>query len=174
MTTLKLSEIERATLVFAAERRKLADIVQDLNDRIEKLKKEKLPEIRKAVNATAEKRSTLKTLVESAKDVFVRPRTLIFGGVKVGFQKGRGILDWDDDAQVVKMIKKVCPDQADILIKTVEKPVLSALNKLDTATLRKLGFEVSDTGDQVVIKPTDSGVEKIVKALLKEAEEESD
>lgn len=167
-----ISDIQKATSAFAGERQKLTTMIQQLNDEIERLKKSKLAEIRKAVNATAEKKSVLTGLIEAAKDLFTKPRTLIFHGVKVGFQKGKGSLEWEDDEQVVKLIKKVCPEQVDVLVKTTEKPVKATLLELDTATLKKLGITVEETGDQVVIRPTDSQVDKIVTALLKEAEDQ--
>ncbi len=167
-----LTDIEKATLGYATERRKLADVVQELNDQIEHLKKSKLAEIRKLVNSTAEKKSTLSALIQSTKELFIRPRTVVFHGVKIGLQKGKGKMEWEDDEQVVKMIRKHLPEMADELIKTTEKPIRSALNDLETSDLKKLGITVDDTGDQVLVKPTDSGVDKIVNALLKEAEEE--
>jgi hypothetical protein len=39
--------------------------------------------------------------------------------------------------------------------------------------LKKLGCTVRDTGDEVVIKPVDGDVDKIVRALLKDATEET-
>jgi hypothetical protein len=167
-----LTDIDKATLAYANCRRSLAGKIQELNDKIDALKREALPLIRRHVNYTAETRSELVSLIESNKYLFDRPRTQVFHGVRVGLQKGRGKLEWEDSEQLIKMIRKICPEQVDVLIKTTEKPVASALNQLETATLRKLGLEVSETGDQVVIKPTDSEVDKIVNALLKDAEED--
>lgn len=102
--------------------------------------------------------------------MFDTPRTVVFYGIKVGLQKGKGAIEWDDDAQVVKLIEKHFPEQADVLIKTTKKPVKKALAQLTVAELKKLGIVVEETGDQVVIKSTDSEIDKLVNALLKEDE----
>ena len=41
----------------------------------------------------------------------------------------------------------------------------------DAMTLKRLGVTVSGTGDEVVIRPTDGDVERIVNALLSGVEE---
>ena len=38
------------------------------------------------------------------------------------------------------------------------------------AELKRIGVTVEETGDQIVIKPTDSEVDKLVNALLADAE----
>ena len=97
-------------------------------------------------------------------------------GVKVGFEKGKGRIEWDDDDTVVRLIEKHFPEQADILIKTKKKPAKKALAQLSVAELKKLGVTVEETGDQVVIKSTDSEIDKLVTALLKgdEIDEEAE
>jgi hypothetical protein len=74
---------------------------------------------------------------------------------------------------VVARIKKHLPEQADVLIKLKETPVKDALAQLSAAELKKLGVTVSEAGDQVVVKPVDSEVDKMVDALMKEAGEEA-
>ncbi len=74
---------------------------------------------------------------------------------------------------MVARIKKHLPEQADVLIKLKETPVKDALAQLSAAELKKLGVTVSEAGDQVVVKPVDSEVDKMVDALMKEAGEEA-
>jgi hypothetical protein len=168
-----LSEIEALTKDFSDARNVLVERVQNLNDEIEAAKRRLLPGIKKAVAAVSQKRSVLHSAVEDSADLFVKPRTVVFHGIKVGFQKGKGAIEWDDDAQVVKLIRKHFPDQFDTLVKTTEKPVKGALENLSVQELKWLGVSVSETGDQVVIKATDSSVDKLVKALLKAEEAET-
>jgi hypothetical protein len=87
----------------------------------------------------------------------------------LGYQKGKGKIDWEDPDQVVRLIKKHFPEQADVLIATSEKPVKEALNGLSAAELKKIGVSVVEGGEVIFIKPTDSAVDKMVDALLKEA-----
>ena len=53
----------------------------------------------------------------------------------------------------------------------MESPDKKMLAELPVNELKKLGCTVADTGDVVVIKPTDSEIEKAVAALLKDAVE---
>lgn len=170
-----LAEIESRTKRYADARGALLQIVQHLNDTIEALKRTHLPEIKRLVGRTAEREAELRFAIETAPELFERPRTQIFHGVKVGFRKGSGGIDWEDDDQVVALIEKhFAEDEAALLIKTTKKPIAKALEDLEVATLKKLGCTVESTGDVVVIKPTDTAVDKIVNALLKDAVEEAE
>uniref|UniRef100_UPI00248EC44C hypothetical protein n=1 Tax=Thalassobaculum salexigens TaxID=455360 RepID=UPI00248EC44C len=75
-------------------------------------------------------------------------------------------------AKVVELIIKHLPEQTESLIKVTETPVKSALANLPTADLKRIGVTVTQTGDQVYIAPTDSEIDKLVDALVKEAAED--
>lgn len=172
MATLK--EIETAAKRYADAREMLADRVCVLESAIDKAKREHMPTIRKFVAISANAKAALQALVETSAHLFEKPKTQILSGVKVGWVKAKGSIDWDDDAQVVKLIKKHLPDQADTLIKTTETPVKAALANLPAAELKKLGVTVVETGDRAIVKPVDSEIDKLVDALLKEAEAKED
>ncbi|MEN6375350.1 MAG: host-nuclease inhibitor Gam family protein [Smithella sp.] len=165
---MNLGEIEILTKEFAATREILAERVRKIEDIIAKVRKHRLPGIKSAVNTVIEKQAALKAALEEGRSLFVRPKTMIMHGIKVGFQKAKGKISWADDDQVVKLIKKHLPDQADVLIKTTEKPIKDALANLSAADLKRIGVTVDDTTDQVVIKSTDSEIDKFVEALLKD------
>jgi len=166
-----LGEIERLTKGFAEGRNELSARVRALEEEIQAVKKRHISGIKKVVALVMERQHALKAALEESRDLFVKPKTKILHGIKIGFQKAKGRISWTDDEQVVKLIKKHFPDQQDILIKTVEKPVKDALQQLTAAELKKLGVTVEETGDQVFIKSTDSEVDKFVDALLKDDEE---
>lgn len=164
-----LNDIERSAKKYADARDHLAGIVAAMNEGIEAIKRDHMKRLKKAVADAAEHHDALKALIEKAPGCFVRPRSVIFHGIKLGFQKGKGKIEWDDADQVVRLIKKHFPEQADVLITTSEKPVKEALNGLTAAELKKIGISVTEGGDAVFIKPADSAVDKIVDALLKDA-----
>jgi len=170
MTTL--NEIEARAKLYAEARERLAGIVADLNAGIEALKRQAMPELKRAIGRAGTHHDQLRRLLENAPDLFVRPRSVVFHGIKLGFQKGKGTIAWDDADQVVRLIKKHFPEQADVLIVTAERPAKDALNNLTVAELKKLGIRVIEGGDAIFIRPTDSAVDKMVDALLKEATEE--
>jgi len=161
-------EIEKLTKAFSDARQLLAERVGALEDELQTIKRRRLPGIKSAVNSVMEKQAELKAAIEDSSVLFVKPRTFILFGIKIGFQKAKGKISWSDDAQVIKLIKKLLPEQADVLIKTTEKPVKDALLNLPAADLKKIGCTVNETGDQVVIKSTDSEIDKFVETLMKE------
>ena len=167
---MDLSDIEKLTQEFQAARTILKGLVEALESDIAMIKKRALPGIRKLAEKTAEKHRLLKEAIEASLELFQRPKTVIFHGVRVGFMKGKGEITWEDTAQVLKLIKKNFPDQVDLLIKVTETPVKVTLAGLSVSDLKKLGVTVTETDDQVVIKPTDSEIDKIVNAILKEDE----
>lgn len=172
MTTI--NDIERRTKLLADARAALADIVTQLNDGIEALKRDHMRALKAAVARVAERHEELKALIEEAPDLFVKPRTVVFHGIKIGYQKGTGKLEFDDPDRVVALIKKHFPEQAEALILTTERPAKEALEQMSAADLKKLSIVVEGTADRVVIKHTDSTVDKLVKALIKGATEDTE
>lgn len=170
MTTLV--DIELRAKRYAEAREHLAGIVAALNAGIEALKRDHMKRLKKAVADAAERHDALKALIEETPDLFVKPRTVVFHGIKLGYQKGKGKIEWDDADQVVRLIKKYFPAQADVLVATSERPAREALAQLTAVELKKLGISVTDGGDAVFIRPADSAVDKMVDALLKDATEE--
>ena len=165
---MSLAEIETRTKTYAEARTALREKMDSLESELAAVKKRHIGGIKRAAEQAAERLVQLRALVEEQPELFVKPRTLVMNGIKVGFQKNKGTLDWEDDEQVVKLIRKHFPEQVDALVKTTESPIASALANLSAAELKKLGVEVTETGDEVVIKATDSDIDKLVNALLKD------
>lgn len=172
MTTL--TDIEARAKLYADARESLAAIVSNLNAGIEALKRKSMPDIKRAIGRASTHHDVLRTLIQSAPELFVKPKSRTLNGIKLGYQKGKGKIEWDDPDQVVRLIKKYFPEQADVLIATTEKPVKDALNGLTAAELKKLGVSVVEGGDAIFIKPADSAVDKLVDALLKAATEDEE
>ena len=169
-----IEKIEKLTKDYADARERLAGTVATLEGKMESLKRQYLPAIKVQVRKAIERQATLKEAIGGSPALFKRPRTVIMHGIRVGMEKGKGKIEWDDDDNVVRLIKKHFPEQAEVLIKKKEKPLKKALATLSAADLKKIGIMVEETGDQIVIRPVDSGVEKIVAALLKDESEEAE
>lgn len=171
--TVTMEQISEVAHRYQMARGGLTELIGSLQQELEDIRAEFLPAIKKAVAIAAAHESQLRELIEAAPQLFERPRTQIFFDVKVGFRKGAGGIDWDNDAKVVERIREHFPKaQAELLIKTTEKPIAKAIQDLDVADIRKIGCRVEATGDVVVIKPLDGEVEKLVDALLKDAAKE--
>lgn len=166
-----LEPIELATKSFAKERSKLADIVGDLNDEIIKLNKKALPAIKAAVNATKEAEAKLIALIEANKALFIKPKSVVMHGIKVGFRKQTGSIEISDEENTIKLIRKHFPEKADVLIVQKESVSKDALSHIKVDELKKIGCKVIADTDMPLIKATDSHVDKLVSALLKADEE---
>jgi phage host-nuclease inhibitor protein Gam len=168
-----LADIEAATKRYADARAALSEIVGELNAEIEAAKRRRLAAIKRFVATCAERQAALAALIEAAPALFAKPRTHVFHGVKVGFQKGKGGIEFDDADDVVARIHRLYPDAHDLerLIRVKETPNKEALAELPAAELKRLGCAIVAAGDQVVIKPVDGEVDRIVNALLKDATE---
>ncbi len=167
-----LTEIDARAKRYAQARERVIAIITDLNKAMELLKNSELPKLRRAIASAAEHHDALKAMIAEAPELFAKPKTITAHGIRYGFAKGKGKIEWADADRVVALIKKHYPEQADTLIATEETPVKAALNNLPASALRKLEINVIDAGEAVFIKPVDSAVDKLVAALLKEATKE--
>ena len=166
-----MEHIEQLTQAYAARRDELAGVVEDVQHRIEDIKRRAMPRIKQAVRDTAEAKDALQAAIEAHPDLWNgKRRTVVIAGVRVGMMKGSGKIVWDDAAHVVKLIRRQFPDRAESMIRVREEPIRKALGELSVSELRKIGCTVEDSDDQVVIKPTDSAVDKLVNALMADAE----
>ena len=167
----QITDIEQRAKAYSEARASVAAIVTDLHDGIEAIKRQHMGSLKRAINRMAEKHDQLKALIDGNPALFTKPRTVVFHGVKVGYQKAKGSITFTDPERVIKLIRKHFPEQFDVLVNTTEKPVKDALAQLTVDDLKKIGCSVVDAGDAIVIKPTDSEVDKLVDALLKGATE---
>lgn len=170
MTTM--NEIEAACKAARQARDTLGQSATMLHEAIEALKRKHLPALKRHVAKVADADAQLMALLQAAPGLFVRPRSLVFHGIKVGYKKGAGKIEIADADKVVALIEKHFPEQFDLLVKTTRKPIKKALQELSGADLKKLGIKVEDTGDVVFITDATDAVDKLVAALIKGEEEE--
>lgn len=170
MTTL--DELGARARLLAERREHLRKMVAALTRGLEALKDDHMPGIRTAIGEASDAWERLRELVEANPQLFKKPRTVSMHGIKFGFEKGKGGLEIADPDKTVKLIRKHLPEQAEVLIATREVPAKDALAQLPADQLKKLGVNLKGSDDQVVIRPADAEVDKLVKALVKASVEE--
>ncbi|WP_447978114.1 host-nuclease inhibitor Gam family protein [Candidatus Nitrospira bockiana] len=173
---MTLQDIEQLAKKYADARGLLSERVQDCQAEMEAVKRQALPGIKGALARAVVAHAQLVSAVEQHPELFEKPKTQIFHNIKVGYRKGKGKLEWEDDDVLVARIEKRFADQPELieqLIIVKKKPSKAGLEELDAAELRRLGVTVEDAGDQVQVKPVDGAVEKLVNALLKDALDEA-
>lgn len=165
-----LGEIELLTKDYSDSYKKLSGKVQELEDELEAVKRKHIRYIKDFANEALERKSRLSSAIDESRDLFQKPKSIVIHGMKVGLQKGKGKIIIPDEEKTILLIRKNLSEQADSLIKTEEKIIKPALENLSAGDLKKAGLNLVESTDYVLIKPTESDVDKIVTALLREGE----
>lgn len=131
---------------------------------------------RPMLDATAEDQAAahraLADLLDSAPHLFAKtPRSLIVNGVKVGYRKAEDSLDWDADDVVIKRIRALAAEHADVCIRTTEAIVVDALAQLPQAKLSTLGVRRIPGVDNPFITIGLSEVDALVKTIIASAQQ---
>lgn len=163
-----LGDIEKLTQEYSETTKTLSTVVKELQVKVHLVKRGYLEKISELAKEAAEKRVLLNDAILESSGLFVKPRTLVISGVKVGFQKKKGKIIIINTAATVKRIKEKLADKADVLLKTDEKVVKAGLNNLSAGDLKKIGVEITADADEVLIKSSDDDIEKFVDALIDE------
>ncbi len=165
-----LNEIDALAKHLAQARELLSRRVTTLQEQLEATKRRFIPGIKAAVEAVKEAESKLEVAVKAAPPAtFADPRTIVVHGIRVGYMKAKGKIEFDDEKSVIKRIREHFPKaKADVLIKVTEKLQKKALGNLSVDDLRKIGCTVTTAGDGVYIKAVSDTVDKLVEALLNE------
>lgn len=171
MATMK--EIEPLAEKFNAVREALAGVLMAHEEEKRELAKKYLARIKKLVGDARTAREALANAITESPDLFEKPRTRTLQGVKFGFQKGKGTIEWDAEDAVIKRIRAQLPkDQAELLIRIRESVHKPAVYDLAASDLKRLGIRVVGDGDEVVIKDAAGELDKLVEALMKDDAEE--
>lgn len=173
MSEISMSHIEAKAKQLALAREKLSELAGELQAGIDALTRSAMKDLKRAVNAAQEHQNALLALVEASPSLFTKPKSVVFHGVKIGYQKAKGKIEFDDAEAVIRLIKKHFPEQADVLISTKEAPAKEALANLAAADLKRLGVHVTEAGEVVFVKFTDTAVDKMVDALFSKAAAEA-
>lgn len=166
---VSMSDIEAKAKQLALAREKLSELASELQAGIDALTRNAMKDLKRAVNAAQEHQQALLILVEQSPELFTKPKSVVFHGVKIGYQKSKGKIEFDDAEAVIRLIRKHFPDQADVLILTKETPAREALANLAAADLKRLGVHITEAGEVVFVKFTDTAVDKLVDTLFSKA-----
>lgn len=131
---------------------------------------------RAGIDAAAEEeaaaKAELQTMIDAAPHLFKRPRSMTVDCVKTGYRKADDSLDWDDEANVITRIRAI-PELAPlaaVLIRTAESLNIAALTELTGEQRRWIGVRRTDGVDQSFISFGDSAADKLMKAILTDAQ----
>lgn len=166
-----LLAIEQLARKFADAHGALAGEADALETDIRDLKLRRMARLRAAARRTVAARGELVAAIAEHPELFKKPKTREFFGVRLGFMKRKGTIAFRDADALVAAIKKQLPDSAANLIQTKETPIKAALAQLSGAVLKRLGVSVQDDTDEPFVKVADGDVLKQVTAWLDSVEQ---
>ena len=108
----------------------------------------------------------LKQAIEASPQLFERPRTHSWHGVRVGLVKQKGQVIAADEARTIALIERHYPEQAPSAVKTTKRLVKEALREWTSVMLKRCGLAIGAATDKVLIRPVDSQLDKEVKRWL--------
>jgi len=170
---MTLLEIEKTTREYAAAEDALEEKALELREAIERLKREHMPAIKRALERAGETHTLLFHTIEDNPELFQRPKSRLVAGVVIGFRKQRDTLEWAGDEQLAEAIEKQLPALYPSLVEVKRKPVRDALKLLQPEQLQALGVAYDRGRDKVIIESANSEIEKWIRAIAAEAEREA-
>lgn len=127
--------------------------------------------VREALAASLDAEAALKAAVEqSPPELWRKSRTRTVHGVKFGWQKQRGRVEFDDEAKVIERMRRLLPpDQLALLVRVKEAVHKPGVYDLTVADLKRLGIRISDDCDEVVVKDLKPELERALDQVLASA-----
>jgi hypothetical protein len=172
MTTIPaatLDHLDRLAKAYADAREQLTLRANACNAEMRALFERCARGVKRSAADCAGLQAALVAAIQNHPELFDSPRTRTLHGIKIGYQKGKGRIEWESDEKVLAAIAKNYPAEvAETLILTKRTPAAAALAQLPAADLRRLGVTVTDAGDFVIVKAADGEIDKLVAKILKE------
>lgn len=163
-----LGEIEIQTKKYSDVSSQLASMVDTMEGEITKVKKKYLEKIIPLAETVSIEKAILEDDIKKSPDLFVKPRSFSFHGIKVGYQKKKGRIEIIDEQKTIELIEKKLEDKADNIILSTKSVIKKALETLDVKELKMIGCEVKADCDEVLIKSDRDKIEKFIDSLIKE------
>lgn len=166
--------IERAAQAYSDSIDDLKSQMNLLEEAITEEKRLAMPLIRQCVRKARKKEKELQSLVKGSSDLFQKPKTRVFHGIKVGFRLVAMKLKYPADDKLVAKIRSELPDEADTLIVTKDAPVKDAIQNLGVKVLRRLGILVQNPFNEVVVKHQTGDMLKMADAMMEPGDDTND
>lgn len=163
---MTMKHIEQLAAHYADARAALVEKASTLQRAMDDARVQHLPAIRAAHARLGEAQAALHEAIKNAPDLFEKPKTRVLHNVKFGYQSQPARVTFANEAATIARIRERLPeDQAALMIRTSESVHKPAVYDLSAADLKRLGISVTTGEDRVIIKSTDSAVDKLIKAL---------
>lgn len=169
-----MQEIDTKAEEFSRARAALAGVCAAFQAELAAVKARHIDSLKARVSEAKARHAELGALLQASPELFVKPRSVVLHGIKLGYQKAKGKMVIEDEAKTIALIKKHFPEQAEVLITTSEAVAKKALEQLPAADLKKVAVLITDAGDVAFAKDAAADVDKLVAAFLKDDVEAED
>lgn len=163
-----LESLSAAAEDVAGRRRSLVAAAAEMDAEIAAVRKRHMPALRRLALSVKTATTTLRDLVSGAQSLFEKPKSRTVADIQYGFKKGRGRIEFDDEAKVIARIRAKRPDLVATAIVTKESVAKDVLDKLPVAELKALGVSVVEAGDAAFVKAKDADTDKLIALALGE------
>ena len=165
-TQTALEQIEEAARFYADARAELQAEVDRLNNAIKAIQVQHRSPLIALLDQAANARVGLENLLKENPSQFEKPKTRQMHGIKCGFRKLPGRIEYaDDETRVIERIREQLRGKAKHLIQVKESLRKDQLAELSAAELASIGVNLIDCGDEVVIKAIDTDLDRLIKSL---------
>lgn len=166
---IRMKEIEDLTTSYASDYNEFAQVKRDIDNELAKIKTKYGVKMNQLSQSLADKGAALQESLLNNPDLFEKPKTRVFAGIKVGFRKGKDTIEiLNEEATIKRIEENFTKDKAETLIKTDKSVIKGSLSTLSDEELVKIGCEKKSGEDSVVIASIESAVDKFITALYKQ------
>lgn len=164
--------MERCARNLAQARKVLQADVVKANQALALVHAEHADRLRAGATEVAALEETLLGHIGLRPDLFEKPQSMEFDGVRFGWRKGKGQIVLPKPVQAMKRLigrirLKLTKRQQEAVLKVEVKVLKGPLGKLDGDTLKKLGIKIEGTDLAPFVTYPESDFEKAVKWWLK-------
>lgn len=166
---IRMREIEDLTTSYSQDYNEFAQVKRDIDNELARIKTKYGTRLNSLSQQLADKGAALTEAISNNPDLFDKPKTRVFAGIKVGFRKGTDTVEIHDEDTTVKLIEENFPkEKSETLIKVEKSVIKSALKTLEKDELKKVGCDQKKGEETVVIASIESAVDKFITALYKQ------
>ena len=164
-----IEDIEALARLYGRLARELTKVGTEMDAALTDLAEPWVRQLRCLAPRVAAAREQLEAAIAAAPECFVRPRSLVIDGIKLGLQKQRGKVTFADETATIGRIRRQLPEaQAELLLRVQESVHKPAVYDLSVADLQRLGITVADDSDQPFARVAESEAQKLIAQLLRQ------
>lgn len=164
---MNLIEIQQLTETFANAYDNLIAVGAALESEIADLRREYEKTILGVADELAEARAALASALKANPHLFTKPKTRVFGNIKVGYGKHKGKILIADEADTIERLTALLGEKKAAPFLHVKVTVnKTAVGDLPMDIAKQAGIEITDAADAIIIKPMKGEISQLIESLL--------